>query len=133
MIKLGVLRCEIILDFLGGPSLSQGPSEVEGERLAILPEITQLTCRSTENLGNLSKLTWLKYKQTAHTDILPKIIELRSESRERSGNLPEITQLRYGSTDRLGYLPLMGWCNLKKTKRSLFLSNPFLSNHSITQ
>ena len=32
MIKLGVLRCEIILDFLGGPSLSQGPSEVEGER-----------------------------------------------------------------------------------------------------
>ena len=72
-----------------------------------MPEITQLTCRSTENLGNLSKLTRLKYKQTAHTDILPKIIELRSESRERSGNLPKITQLRHGSTDRSGYLPLM--------------------------
>ena len=97
--------------------LSSHSSEVEGERLAILPKITQLTCRSTESLGKLFKLTRLKYQRTAYTGILPKIIELRSESRERSGNLPEITQLRYGSTDRLGYLPPMGWCNIKNVKK----------------
>ena len=90
---------------------------MERDRLAIMSKITQLTCRSTESLGNLSKLTRLKYERTAHTGILPKIIELRSESRKKSDNLPKITQMRYGSTDRSGYLPLMGWVQSQNDKK----------------
>ena len=59
VIKLRVLRCEIILDFLGGPSLSQGSSEVEGERSERKEEGTNWLWRWRKrriNVGSLQRL-----------------------------------------------------------------------------